>query len=80
MTDCSWKTFDEFRNCAFGIWRVTMPANASEANFQNSICTCPTYFKKYTCKHTIGTSLRTIPSLNKIVPLAAKKLLEFVGS
>ena len=23
MTNCLWKTFDEFRNCAFGIWRVT---------------------------------------------------------
>ena len=42
--------------------------------FKNNTCTCPSFFKKYICKHIIGIAIRTIPEIRKSIPLAAKNL------
>ena len=74
MTNCSWKTFDEFRNCAFGIWRVTIVTTDINSIWKKNTCTCPSFFKKYICKHIIGIAIRTIPEIRKSIRLAAKNL------
>jgi hypothetical protein len=71
ITNCLWKTFDEFRNCSFGIWRVTIQTTDVKSIWKKSSCTCPTFFKKYICKHIIGTAIRTIPGIRKSIPLTA---------
>jgi hypothetical protein len=42
--------------------------------FKNNTCTCPSFFKKYICKHIIGIAIRTIPEIRKSITLAAKNL------
>ena len=58
MNKQNWITFEAFRNCAFGIWCVTMPNPLTEFNWKKGSCTCPTYYKKYICKHLIGIAIR----------------------
>jgi hypothetical protein len=53
MTTCSWLTFDDFVKCAFSVRKITL----DRTNWRKSTCTCPTYFKKYLCKHVIGLAL-----------------------
>jgi uncharacterized Zn finger protein len=57
MTECKWKSFEEFRNCAFGYWKITLPSDANDTNWKQSTCTCPVYFKQYMCKHIIAICL-----------------------
>lgn len=47
-----YKTFDEFENCAFDIWKVTFPADTSM--WQMSVCTCPAFDDVNMCKHIIA--------------------------
>ena len=35
MSECNWKTFESFVNCAFGYWKVTVKAHANENNWYN---------------------------------------------
>ena len=51
-----------------------MSQNADETNWKKSVCTCPSFYKKYICKHIIRTAIRTIPTVNNRIPLAAKTL------
>jgi hypothetical protein len=74
MSNCSWKTFDEFRNCAFGSWRVTIVTTDINSIWKKNKCAFPSFFKKYICKHIIGIALRTTPEIRKSIPLAAKNL------
>ena len=73
MASCSWKTFEGFKNCAFGYWCIKINAD----NWKLSSCTCPIYFKKYICKHIIGIAIRlklAIPDkAAKNVPLNQKR-------
>jgi hypothetical protein len=57
MAECKWKTFEEFANCAFGYWKITVDKEANESNWKSSTCTCPIYFKQYICKHIIGVCI-----------------------
>ena len=43
-----WISFDQFKDLQFGIWKVTLPNNASE--WKNGFCNCPNFFKEYICK------------------------------
>ena len=74
MNECSWNSFQAFRNCAFGIWRITMPTNLSPTNWKKGICTCPTFYKKYICKHIIGIALRltAVTNASTLMPITAK--------
>ena len=74
MNNCSWKTLDEFRKRAIDIWRVTIPTTDVNSIWKKSTCSCSSFFKKYLCKHIIGTSLRTIPEIRKSIPLEARNL------
>lgn len=53
-----WKTFNQYKKNGFAkIYAVKM--NMSKADWStNPRCTCPHFWKKYTCKHVIGTALR----------------------
>jgi hypothetical protein len=53
MEECNWKTFGDFGNCAFGLWKITI----NKDNWKLSTCTCPIYFKQYICKHITGISI-----------------------
>ena len=53
MNECNWKSFEDFGNCAFGYWKITI----NKDNWKLSTCTCPIYFKQYICKHIIGFSI-----------------------
>ncbi len=77
MADCKWKTFEEFANCAFGYWKITVDKEANESNWKSSTCTCPIYFKQYICKHIIGICilLKVVkpPDNAKDCPLGQKR-------
>lgn len=51
----NFKTFDAFIKIMYKIWTITVPAD----DFKKSTCTCPDFFRKYTCKHVVGLGLRT---------------------
>ena len=76
MCECNWQTFESFRNCAFGIWRVTMPVPLTESNWKQGSCTCPAYFKKYLCKHIVGIALRQtlVTKASLLMPIQAKNI------
>jgi hypothetical protein len=62
-----WNTFDQFKEKAFSLWIVTTPKEKSL--WENGICTCPAFFKKYMCKHVVGLGIRTKSCR---APIAAK--------
>lgn len=68
----SWTTFDQFKNRAFTGWKIVW-----ENNWQNSICNCPAYMKKYICKHVEGIAIRKnlieVPMEAKTVPIGKKR-------
>ena len=73
MEECNWRTFDQFTNCAFGYWKITIKSNANESNWKKSTCTSPIFYKQYICKHIIAICIL----LNKVgsqMPFAAKNL------
>lgn len=52
MAQFNWKTFEDFKECILGIWRLNCSIfndDWSEISF-----TCPVYMKKYLCKHSLG--------------------------
>ena len=70
-----WTSFDQFKDLQFGIWKITLSDNATE--WQNGVCNCPSFFKEYICKHTVGMAIRLKycrpPSAAKDVPLGEKR-------
>ena len=74
MNKQNWITFEAFRNCAFGIWCVTMPNPLTEFNWKKGSCTCPTYYKKYICKHLIGIAIRLSADTKVKVSIQAKNI------
>lgn len=44
--------FDDLMQNTFFIWKVSIPGT------QGIKCTCPSFFKNYSCKHALGMSLR----------------------
>ena len=47
-------TFEDFIESQFGIWVVQM----KDDNWQDAKCTCPHFFKNYSCKHSVGIAIR----------------------
>src|ERR1700710_514569 len=54
MTDpqryVKWKTFDEFIQSEWTIWKVTFIEN----DWKKSVCTCPVFQKENLCKHLLA--------------------------
>jgi SWIM zinc finger len=82
MENCKWPTMDAFRNCAFGYWKVTMPEQLNDDNWKQATCTCPTFYKKYICKHIVGVALclniktkarSKMPVAARTIPIKAKR-------
>ena len=57
MNECKWQTFDDFSNCAFGYWKISVDKDANETKWKKSTCTCPVYMKQYMCKHIIAIGI-----------------------
>jgi hypothetical protein len=63
--------FSQFCSTAFGYYLVTLPSDTNNGNWINGTCTCPTYFKKYICKHVLGIALYLnddVCDIKKIIP------------
>lgn len=52
----AYDSFDDFYTKHFKLWRVSMSRDRN--HFDETTCTCPVFFKMYTCKHMIGMGLR----------------------
>ena len=61
-------TFDQFKEKVFFMWIVISPKEKSQ--WEDGVCTCPAFFKKYMCKHVVGLGIR---SKSCKAPIAAKK-------
>ena len=66
-----WRTFDDFCNCAFGYWKITIDKDADENNWKKSTWTCPIYLKQYICKHIIAICI-ALKKCGTQLPPAAK--------
>lgn len=53
--DMNW-SFDEMAKSMFSIWVLSFLSD--ETKWRESTCTCPSFFKEFTCKHVIGIALR----------------------
>lgn len=47
-----YRTFDEFSEGVFLIWKITLPQDAKD--WMRGTCTCPSFDEHYMCKHIIG--------------------------
>lgn len=69
-----WTTFKEFKD-RFQLGRKTYIQDADE--WMNGSCSCPSYMKKYICKHIVGLAIRlkyvTPPVEAKALPLNQKR-------
>ena len=68
-----WNTFKELKNCNYSIWIVTIIFD----NLQTSTCTCPTFFKQFSCKQVLGMQiclkLVDVPPQVESVPFGQKR-------
>lgn len=51
-----YETFNEFSRKAFLIWEITLQKNFDK--WCEARCTCPAFFKEYTCKHIVAVASR----------------------
>ena len=69
----TWQNFDDFRECYYGTWMVTVPVSDDE----EFSCTCPAYTKHCICKHVLGLKIRQksicVPNEAKQIPLGQKR-------
>jgi len=69
----SWKFFDTYVTWQSKLWKVIMEAD----DYQNAACSCPSYQKKFMCKHilgiAIGKKLYAVPPAVKDVPIGEKR-------
>lgn len=67
------KSLDEFKKYAFAFYSLEMPSN----NWRKGTCTCPSFYKKFICKHLVGMAMRyklvEPPLAAKSVPLGQKR-------
>ena len=79
VKEMRWTTFDQYKKRAFNIWIVNFPKDTSDMNekWKEGQCTCPTFLKKFMCKHVIGLSIRLKyvkpPPAAKQVPIGEKR-------
>ncbi len=52
--ECNHDTFGEFVEQQFCIWKVEIVDN----KWKEAKCSCPRFFKNYSCKHTLGLAIR----------------------
>lgn len=52
----NWNSFQQFKENAFSIYFVIMPKEHSL--WTKGTCTCPSFFKKFMCKHVVGLAIR----------------------
>ena len=75
ITEMRWNTFEQFKKRAFSGWICRMPWIAE--CWSQGKCTCPSFLKKYMCKHIIGIAIRSKyvkpPSQAKQVPIGEKR-------
>lgn len=50
------ETYDEFIKSIFQIYQIKFDENA--ANWKSATCTCPSFYKKFICKHIIATAFK----------------------
>ena len=66
-------TFDQLMEKQFGIWKLEV----RESQLQGTTCSCPHFFKTFTCKHSVGIAIRLghvkAPPEAKNVPLNQKR-------
>jgi hypothetical protein len=67
MKKMKWYSFDQYKIKAFNIWCVTLPMD--KLKWDEGVCNCPAFFKKFMCKHVIGMAIR----LNHCKPPPAAK-------
>ena len=65
----NYKDFNHFVTSSLGLWRIFIdPITVSNSN-----CTCPMFYKRYICKHFLGTLIRfkllICPDKAKDVPI-----------
>ena len=56
LQNMRWNTFDQFKKRAFKIYIIDVPKEKED--WVNSLCTCPSFFKQFMCKHVIGLAIR----------------------
>ncbi|CAF4368506.1 unnamed protein product [Rotaria sp. Silwood2] len=54
--NCRFNSFDTYKSVYFNIWCVCLSNNPEK--WKEATCTCPSFMKKFICKHTIGISIR----------------------
>jgi uncharacterized Zn finger protein len=67
MTKCTLKSFESYINCAFVYyWKISF----DNSNWKLATCTCPSYYKKYICKHKVGIAMiaNECPNTSKNLP------------
>lgn len=67
------KSLEDFKKYAFAFYTVEMPSN----DWRKGTCTCPSFYKKFICKHLVGMAMRyklvEPPLAAKTVPLGQKR-------
>ncbi len=53
---CSWTSFREFKECCLGIWELK--TDPFDPDWTKLKCSCPSYLKKYLCKHVLGLAMK----------------------
>ncbi len=75
MKKMKWYSFDQYKNKAFNIWCVTLPAD--KLKWLDGVCNCPAFFKKFMCKHVVGMGIRLNyckpPPAAKNIPIGEKR-------
>lgn len=49
-----WVSFDEFKEQNFNCYEVRI----SDTRWLEAVCNCPSFFKKFICKHVVGIAIR----------------------
>lgn len=70
-----WNTFDQFKKRAFKVYLVDLPKDG--AKWTEGTCTCPSFMKRFLCKHVMGLAIRLKyakpPPSAKNIPLGEKR-------
>lgn len=71
-------SFDDFKIRYNNKWFVTL--YPPETKWAEALCSCPTFQKKYICKHVLGIAVRMsefiIPNDAKSIPIGTKRKRE----
>jgi hypothetical protein len=69
-----WSSYNEFKEIQFSVWKNNLKL---DSEFESTSCSCPSFFKHYSCKHVIVLGIRKrilIPPLEaKSIPIGMKR-------